>query len=99
MVSEGLLSPGWEERPVEPREPGWRVFPELGGSGGSSAWSCVVLPVPCGPAWFYLVLRGSTWSCVVLPAPCGPAWSRVVPPGPACPVWSCVGACGPGDSL
>lgn len=62
MVSEGLLSPGWEERPAEPREPGWRVFPGLGGSGGqSSAWSCVVL-------------RGSTWSCVVLPVPCGPAW-------------------------
>ena len=51
MVSEGLLSPGWEERPAERREPGWRVFPYRGGSGGSSAWSRLVLPVPCGPAW------------------------------------------------
>lgn len=40
MVSEGLLSPGWEKRPAEPREPGWRVLPGLGGSGGRS---CLVL--------------------------------------------------------
>lgn len=62
MVSEGLLSPGWEERPAEPREPGWRVFPGLGGSGGqSSAWSCVGLRCPA-------------WSRVVPPGPACPAW-------------------------